>query len=93
MITHKRRRGTSLLVMLQAWILPCHGFTYAPYALGSSQAGSQQAARQLPLPALQQQQPRPLRATAAVSRSTLTSLSLSDEPGAFGDPFADEVRF
>lgn len=88
MTVHKHRRGTSLLVMLQASILPCHGFTYSPYGLGTSHAGSQQAARQSSFAALQ---PRPLKATAVISRNTLSSLSLSEEPGAFGDPFADEV--
>lgn len=95
MATRKHNRGTTLLVILQVWILPCHGFTYTPYGLGSSSSSSagawspRVAARQSSVAAMH---PRPPKAAAAVSRGTLPSLSMVDGGGEPFDPYADEVR-
>lgn len=92
MATRKNSRGTTLLVILQAWILPCHGFAFTPCGLdcgSSTGAGSHlQAARQSSFVA----QPRPLQAKAAISRGKLPSLSMSEEGGVPFDPYEDEVR-
>ncbi|CAM9826543.1 unnamed protein product [Ectocarpus sp. 12 AP-2014] len=76
MRTHEHRRGTTLLVMLQAWIFPCHGFTYAPHSLGTSRSGSSTVGHQASFASLQ---PRLLNAAMAVSRDTLPALSMADD--------------
>ena len=83
--------GTTLLVILQAWILPCsHGFTYTPFGLGSSSAAWAGSARHTSFTATQ---PRPLTSGAAVSGGTPLSLSMVDGGGGGRfDPSADEVR-
>lgn len=97
MTTRKNNRGTTLLVILQMWILPCHGFTYAPYGLGSSSGraagawSSGVAARQSSFAAMLQRCPPKATATAAVSRETLPRLSMSDAGAEPFDPYADEV--
>eukprot|EP00903_Cladosiphon_okamuranus_P007760 g7516.t1 len=92
MVSRKNSRGTTLLVILQAWILPCHGFAFAPCVLGcgsSAGAGSRLgAARQSSFVA---RQPRPPQAQAAVSRGKLPSLSMSEEGDIPFDPFGDEL--
>lgn len=95
MATRKKSRGTTLLVILQAWILPCHGFAFTPCGLGCGSstggAGSHlHAARQASSFVAQ---PRPLEANAAVSRGALQRLSMSEEGDIPLDPYADEVRF
>eukprot|EP00752_Nemacystus_decipiens_P002909 g2707.t1 len=92
MATRKNSRGTTLLVILQAWILPCHGFAFMPHGLGCSSAAAGAgshlyAARQQPSFVAQ---PAPLKAKPAVSRGTLPSLRMS-QGGEFPfDPYGDE---
>lgn len=96
MATRKNSRGTTLLVILQAWILPCHGFAFTPYGLGCSSAAVGAGSH---LRAARQQQSSfvaqhgPLKAKASTSRGTLSSLSMIEEGGVPLDPYGDEVRF
>lgn len=66
----RKNSGTTLLVILQAWILPCHGFTYNPCGLGCSISAGASSFTAV-------SQPRPLK--AAIPRGRLPSLSMSDE--------------
>lgn len=97
MATRKHNRGTTLLVILQVWLLPCHGFTFAPHGLGSgsSSAGALSAGvaeRQSSFSAMLQPCP-PQAAATAVFRATSLSMSMSDTGGEPFDPNVDEVRF
>ncbi len=80
-------RGTTLLVILQAWILPCsYGFTYTPLGLGSNSGEAGSACQAFTAP-----RPRPLKADAAASWGTPLSLSMVDGARESLDPSADEV--
>lgn len=96
METRKNSRGTTLLVILQAWILPCHGFAFTPYGLGCSSAAAAGAGSHLHAAGRQSSsfaaQPGSLKVKAASSRGTLPSLSMGEEGGFPFDPYGDEVR-
>lgn len=74
------------LVIVQAWIVPCHGFAYTPHSLGSVGLASSPTARHASFAG-----PLPCPPTAG-DRGTLSSLSMSDQEGGPFDPYRDEVR-
>lgn len=78
MRTHPR---SIFLVIVQAWIVPCHGFAYSPHSLGSVSPTARHASFAAPLPS----------PPAAGDRGTLSSLSMSDQGGDAFDPYRDEV--
>lgn len=73
------------LVIVQAWIVPCHGFAYTPHSLGSVGLASSPTARHASFAG-----PLPCPPTAG-DRGTLSSLSMSDQEGGPFDPYGDEV--
>ena len=81
-----RKHHTSIfLVIVQAWIVPCHGFAYTPHSLGSvgltSSPTGRHASFAAPLPS----------PPSAGDRGTLSSLSMSDQGGGPFDPYGDQV--
>ena len=84
-IMQKHHRSI-FLVIVQAWIVPCHGFAYTPHrTVGSFGLASSPTAHDASFAA-----PLPCPPTAA-NRGTLSSLSMSAQGGEGFDAYGDEV--
>lgn len=81
----KNHRGTSLLLILQAWIIPCHGFSWIPPYRGALSYAAHDHARLGSVPAS-----RTGGRPAPGSIKGIPQLRMSQRGGAFYERFEDD---